>query len=83
MIVVRVQREEIENLIKRGAEVDAVDFRGQTPLMWAVIFGNFVGVKTLLKHKTDATMKAQDNEGKTVIEHVIERLEHSLHPEVH
>jgi len=60
---------EISDLIRRGAYVDQVDYNQRTPLMWATIYGNLVGVQTLLDH--GANGDDQDEEGKTALIHLM------------
>ena len=56
-------------LTSQGAEIDAVDNKGQTALMIAIITGSTQGVSALLERGADITIK--DNEGNNVLHHVV------------
>ena len=53
-----------ELLISSGANVDAIDNNGQTPLFFAVMYGLTEIVQILLRHK--AVMSIQNKKGETV-----------------
>eukprot|EP00903_Cladosiphon_okamuranus_P019236 g17689.t1 len=54
-------------LLKEGAEKDATDEVGQTPLMWAVRAGHVAIVKTLVEGGVD--VRAADRDGFTALHH--------------
>jgi ankyrin repeat protein len=51
-----------EDLIKKGAAVNAADAKGNTPLHWGARAGNADYAKTLLKHGADACARNQKGE---------------------
>jgi ankyrin repeat protein len=51
-----------EDLIKRGAAVNAIDFKGNTPLHWGARTGNSAYAKTLLRLGADACVRNQKGE---------------------
>lgn len=53
----------LEALGRRGADVDAVDDEGNTPLHRAAIKGNLLALCTLVMFR--ASMKKKNKEGKT------------------
>jgi len=55
----------IKEFIDSGADVNARDKRGSTPLHYAVYYGNFEPTKYLIEHKAD--VNARDYEGTTVL----------------
>ncbi len=57
----------IQVLVAAGAKVNAVDKRGQTPLMWAARFGDAAKVNALLGAGADASVK--DAVGKSALEY--------------
>jgi ankyrin repeat protein len=57
--------EEVERLIKEGADIDAKDSDGQTALVFASKKGHSVIVELLLKH--DADINAKDSGGGTAL----------------
>jgi ankyrin repeat protein len=50
---------EIAEALKRGADINAADPRGYTPLMYAANLGLVENVKALLAHGADATLKTR------------------------
>ena len=50
-------------LIDQGADVNALDQRGRTPLIWAAIAGRDASVDTLLENGADPVIA--DADGKT------------------
>lgn len=61
----------ISYLVDRGAEVNAVDNKGQTPLMISIVAGSAQGVSTLLDRGADVLIK--DVEGNNVMHHAVTR----------
>ena len=57
--------EEIKELLKKGADVNASDKYGWSALMWAAIFGKLDVVKCLVEHGAD--LEAKDGDGETVL----------------
>ncbi len=57
----------IETLLKAGADIEAKDEYGSTPLMWAARHDNPEVIEVLLKAGVNA--KAKDKEGKTAADH--------------
>lgn len=53
----------VEELLKRGADVDVLDFDKRTPLHWAAYHGRVDEMETLLLAGAD--VNARDREGKT------------------
>jgi hypothetical protein len=53
---------EIAEVLKRGADINAADPEGYTPLMYAANLGLVDNVKTLLAHGADATLKTRHGE---------------------
>jgi ankyrin repeat protein len=62
---------EAEQLIAAGANVDIVNFRGETPLMWAVKIDNLKMIILLLN--AGANVFAKDHCGMTAIHHAAEK----------
>lgn len=58
-------------LVHRGAQVNSVDHRGQTPMMMSIVAGSTSGVKTLLDLGADVLIK--DIEGKNALHHAVTR----------
>jgi len=56
-------------LLEGGANVDARDANGNTPLYWTVIFSNPEAAKLLLDYGADP--KVKDNQGRTPLEQAI------------
>jgi ankyrin repeat protein len=50
---------EITEVLKKGADINAADPEGYTPLMYAANLGLVENVKTLLAHGADATLKTR------------------------
>ncbi|MDH1657963.1 ankyrin repeat domain-containing protein [Pseudomonas mosselii] len=67
--------EEARQLIKDGADVNARNKNGTTPLMYAKTYafstGNITLIELLLKNGAD--IDARDNAGKTAADYTIER----------
>ncbi|EAY20883.1 hypothetical protein TVAG_437080 [Trichomonas vaginalis G3] len=61
----------IDILVEMGADVNAVDANGRTPLIRACIFGRPEPVKALIDRDADKSIK--DNEGKTASDYATER----------
>ena len=61
----------VSYLVDRGAEVNAVDNKGQTPLMISIIAGSVQGVTALLERGADILMK--DMEGNNAMHHIVTR----------
>ncbi|NKC11757.1 MAG: hypothetical protein GKR94_05995 [Gammaproteobacteria bacterium] len=53
-------------LVEEGAQVDALNTAGQTPLHIAALTGHSAAVEFLLEHGADVT--ARDNDGKTALD---------------
>ena len=53
--------EKVERLLNRGANIEAKDNVGQTPLMIAAVWGDAETVTLLLDHEAD--IEAKNNEG--------------------
>ena len=53
-------------LLKHGANIEAPDDKGDTPLDWAISFGSGVMVQTMLDH--GAVLRSRDADGKTPME---------------
>ena len=50
----------LEILLERGADIEAKDNTGKTPLWWAFHAGKDVAVKLLLEHGADVRTKGSD-----------------------
>ena len=59
-------KEIVELLIAKGADVDAKDEDGWTPLHWAVVNGHEETVELLLANGSD--VNAKDNDGETPLD---------------
>ncbi|MRR16331.1 MAG: hypothetical protein EG826_07730 [Deltaproteobacteria bacterium] len=59
----QIERSIAEMLVANGADVNAADAKGRTPLAAAAGLGNMKAVEFLLKHGAD--VNARDNDGKT------------------
>ena len=51
---------EVRRLIKRGADVNGVDDEGQTPLMWAAMWGYVQVMEELIDQGADITRETKD-----------------------
>jgi ankyrin repeat protein len=58
--------EKVRKLLKKGADVNAKNFLGYTPLHYGAANGHIEVVKLLLEHGADPNIK--NNEGKTAID---------------
>jgi hypothetical protein len=58
-------------LLKHGADINAPNQMGQTPLHWASIYGTPEVVRLLLEHRAD--VEAKDNFGKTALQEAADR----------
>jgi len=56
----------IQMLLDKGADPNAKNNQGGTPLMWAAVYGHPQAVSLLLSRGADASMK--DNDGITAAE---------------
>lgn len=63
--------EMVEFLIRAGAEVDAREVSGETPLHYAALQGQFAAAKVLIEHGADVTARAKfggvPGDGKSVL----------------
>ncbi len=59
----------ISYLVDKGANVNALDNKGQTPLMVSIIAGSSLGTTTLIERGADVLIK--DNEGNNALHHAI------------
>ena len=57
--------EEIKELLKKGADVEASNKYGNRALMWAATFGKLDVVKCLVEHGAD--LEAKDGDGQTAL----------------
>lgn len=64
----------IETLLRNGADADALDDRGCTPLMWAVFLDNPTLIQLLTAQ--GAKLEARDNEGCTALIHALRQNRH-------
>ena len=60
-------RDMIELLVKNGAEVDAVNPRGEPAIFWAIIKGHLSAVMKLIE--SGATAKQRDDKGYGIMHH--------------
>lgn len=58
-------------LVQKGAAVNSLDNKGQTPLMMAILAGNTCAVKALLELGADVFIK--DNSGESALHHAVTR----------
>lgn len=58
-------------LVQRGAQVNSIDNRGQTPMMMSIVAGSTSGVNTLLELGADMLIK--DIDGKNALHHAVTR----------
>jgi ankyrin repeat protein len=58
--------EDLEALLKHGADPNSREDNGRTALQWAVFHANISAVRTLIEHHAD--VNATDNEGKSVLQ---------------
>lgn len=74
--------DEVNRLIKRGENVNAVDNNGESPLVAALVKGHYQVVQTLLKNGADRSIRNKD--GKTALEvtrQILEYAKNSPQPE--
>ncbi len=69
----------IEHLLNKGADIDAKDSNGCTPLMWAVRVDQHDSIELLLNCGANITVK--NNNKKTALDIAIEKLERYLNNE--
>lgn len=66
---IKYNKELTEYLLKKNADPNIADATGNTPLFWAVKFGNKELAELLLKYKADKTLK--DSMGMTPFEYAL------------
>ena len=59
----------LTSLLDRGADINAIDNKGQTAIMTSIIIGNIEGVSTLMARGADVTIA--DNHGNNVVHHAV------------
>lgn len=61
----------LTHLLSAGADINARDYEGDTPLMYAACFGNAKYFSLLMQHRADLTLK--NGSGRTALERAMKR----------